>query len=150
MHRVLMQKLEKSTLHHGYSDGFLLTILASQDPRPGCLRSHGRCGTTTLTRTVVDVHWQLPGPQNTSKRRQVLQLQCTKDEKWHDCVWLSLFLTKKKRNPHVPLPTQLSNSSSQLARPLYFPDSSAEGTWRDCLRFPWRRQLEPIPHWVSD
>ena len=31
---------------------FLLTILASQDPRPGCLRSHGRAGTTTLTRTV--------------------------------------------------------------------------------------------------
>ena len=27
---------------------------------------------------------------------------------------------------HVPLATQLSNSSSQLSRPLYFPDASAD------------------------
>ena len=43
---------------------FLLTILASQDPRPGCLHSHGRAGTTTLRLTVV----------------QVLQRPCTMDD----------------------------------------------------------------------
>ena len=59
---------------------FLLTILASQDPRPGCLRSHGRAGTTTLTLTVVKVQWHLPRLQNTSKRRQVLQRPCTMDD----------------------------------------------------------------------
>ena len=102
---------------------FLLNILASQNPRLGCLRSHGRCGTTTLTRTVVDVHWQLPSPQNTSKRRQVLQLQCTKDDLWHDCVWLSLSLTTKKKST--------------------CPSATPRLSWRDLCTFQTQAPREP-------
>ena len=91
---------------------FLLTILASQDPRTGCLRSHGRAGTTTLTLTVVKVQWQLPRQQT------------------------SVLLKRQRRQSHI-LPTTTIFGSVQ-------------GTWRDCLRIPWRRQLEPIPHWTAD
>ena len=48
----------------------------------------------------------------------------------------SVLLKRQRRQSHI-LPTTTIFGNVQ-------------GTWRDCLRIPWRRQLEPIPHWVAD
>ena len=48
----------------------------------------------------------------------------------------SVLLKRQRRQSHIPPTTTIFGS--------------VQGTWRDCLRIPWRKQLEPIPHWVAD
>ena len=165
MHRVTIQKLEKSTLHHGYPDEISphhLSLPGSETRLPSqswqgrnndtdadsCSRalapatptkhkktrdkfSSGHAPWMTSGTTVCGFPCfdKKKGKSTCTARNSTQQLLVSAGETY-------VLLKRQRRQSHI-LPTTTIFGSVQ-------------GTWRDCLRIPWRRQLEPIPHWVAD